>query len=72
MKRILVFTTQLMQTGGIESHILEFCDHMSASGIDITLVVPNFQMKAPEEARLRKACKQVYFNKGKAGARTMG
>ncbi len=71
MKRLLVYITQLMETGGIESHILEFCDYMSASGLEITLIVPNFQMKPSDENCLKTACKHVYFNRGKAGIRTM-
>jgi len=72
MKKLLVYSTQLMETGGIESHILEFCDYLSASGIEITLIVPNFQMKPHEETRLRCSCKKVIINKGRAGLRTMG
>jgi glycosyltransferase involved in cell wall biosynthesis len=71
MKQLLVYSTQLMETGGIESHVLEFCGHMSASGVGITLIVPNFHMKAAEKERLKAACVCVYANKGKAGVRTM-
>ena len=71
MKQLLVFSTQLMETGGIESHILEFCDKLSATGVEITLIVPNFQMKPFEENRLKQSCKKLIVNKGKAGLRTM-
>ncbi|MES2646513.1 MAG: glycosyltransferase family 4 protein [Bacteroidota bacterium] len=71
MKQLLVFSTQLMETGGIESHILEFCDKLSARGVEITLIVPNFQMKPFEESRLKRSCKKLIVNKGKAGLRTM-
>ncbi len=67
LKKLLLYTTQLMKTGGIESHILEFCHHMADSGVSIDLVVPNFQMNHEEEARLKEACNKVYLYRSNSG-----
>jgi glycosyltransferase involved in cell wall biosynthesis len=63
MNKVLVYSTQLMQTGGIESHILEFCKNMSSNGVEIDLVVPNFQMSNKDELLLKKYSNKLYINR---------
>lgn len=62
-KRILVYTTQLMETGGIESHLQEFCRQMATTGAEIDLVVLNAAMTPETEAFYKRTCRWVYFGK---------
>jgi glycosyltransferase involved in cell wall biosynthesis len=59
----LVFSTQLMTTGGIESHLREFCLHLTKSEIIIDLVVLNSAMTEETEAFYREHCRNVYLGK---------
>ncbi|WMJ73265.1 glycosyltransferase family 4 protein [Cytophagaceae bacterium ABcell3] len=63
MSKVLVFTTQIMETGGIESHLNEFCLHFSKAGSSIDLVVLNSCMSLETESFLRKRCRKVYVCK---------
>lgn len=58
---VLVFVTQYMPTGGIESHLREFCLHLVKSGVEVDLVTPNSSMTAETEAFFRQVCRQVYL-----------
>lgn len=61
---ILVYATQHMPTGGIESHIREFCHHMAKSGVNIDLVILNSAMLPETETFFRQGCRKVYLGKG--------
>ncbi|TWW00171.1 glycosyltransferase family 4 protein [Chitinophaga pinensis] len=62
-KRILVYSTQLMETGGIESHLLEFCRQMAANGTEIDLVVLNAATTGETEQFYRSICRKVLFGR---------
>ncbi len=62
-KRILVYTTQLMETGGIESHLQEFCRQMATTGAEIDLVVLNAAMTPETEEFYKRTCRWTYFGK---------
>lgn len=61
-KSILIYCTQLMPAGGIESHIVEFCKNMSAY-FDIDMIVGNFRMPRHETV-IKKYCRKVFLVKG--------
>lgn len=63
VKRLLVFTTQMMETGGLESHIREFCLHMSGAGIAIDLIVLNSAMIPENEAFFNAVCHRIFLGK---------
>ncbi|WP_158824911.1 glycosyltransferase family 4 protein [Mucilaginibacter lacusdianchii] len=63
MGKLLVYTTQHLETGGIESHLQEFCKNMAAAGAEIDLVVLNAAMLPETEAMYRKVCRKVYFGR---------
>lgn len=65
--RVLLYCTQLLDTGGIENHILEFTEKLASSGTEIDIVIPNFQMGPAGELRLRKHCSRVFLNKTLTG-----
>jgi len=57
-----------MPNGGIESHILSYCDKMSQQhNMSIDIIVPNFQMGEVELTRLKESCDRVILHKGKLG-----
>ncbi|OUJ71200.1 glycosyltransferase family 4 protein [Hymenobacter crusticola] len=58
---IVVFATQYMPTGGIESHLREFCFHLAESGVAIDLVIANSVMPPEAEAFFRRICRRVYL-----------
>ena len=62
-KTVLVYVTQLMSRGGIESHILEFISELSEEGVIIDLLVPNFQMNLDLEHKLKKSCRRLVLNR---------
>ena len=68
---ILVFATQHMPTGGIESHLQEFCFHMSASEVKVDLVVLNSAMLPQTEAFFRHCCRTVCLIKHKRSLRRL-
>jgi glycosyltransferase involved in cell wall biosynthesis len=63
MKRILVFTTQMMKTGGIESHLREFCFQMNKNKVEIDFVVLNAVMLPENEIFFDKICRKLFFVK---------
>lgn len=70
-KSILVFATQHMQTGGIESHLQEFCLHMAAAGFKIDLVVTNSSMLPETALFFRGVCRNVYLGKESSSLKKM-
>lgn len=61
MGKILVFSTQLLNTGGIESHLLEFCRVISSAGHSIDLLVPKNGMDQVNIKKLKCYCSNVYL-----------
>lgn len=62
-KKILIYCTQLLETGGIENHILEFTSKMAAAGVKADIVVANFRMNDEQEGKIRANCEKVFLNK---------
>jgi peptidoglycan/LPS O-acetylase OafA/YrhL len=60
---VVVYATQHMPTGGIESHLQEFCRNLTESGIIVDLVIRNSAMTPSTEAYFRRICRQVYLGK---------
>ena len=50
-----------MPTGGIESHLLEFCKQMAASGTEIDFIVPNSQMLPETKAQFEAVCHKIFL-----------
>jgi glycosyltransferase involved in cell wall biosynthesis len=71
-RRILIFVTQHMRTGGIESHLMKFCENLASSGSKVDLLVLNSQMHASDEVHYRRICNSVVLGTGGGGlARTL-
>jgi glycosyltransferase involved in cell wall biosynthesis len=60
-KKLLIFATQLMETGGIESHVREFCKQINSIDIEIDLMVLNSKLLPDDEAYYRGICNNVYL-----------
>jgi glycosyltransferase involved in cell wall biosynthesis len=52
----------MMETGGIESHLREFCLRLSAE-VEVDLVILNSDMSAESEAYFKSLCGHTYFGK---------
>lgn len=69
---VLVFATQHMPAGGIESHLQEFCRHLSRSGVALDLIITDSRMDPGTEKLFRRHCRRVYLGKlGKSSLRTL-
>ena len=57
-----MFSTQLMQTGGIESHINEFVEKMSISGLyELDILVLNSKLSIEQESFIKSRCSWSCF-----------
>jgi len=66
-KKILLYSTQLMETGGIESHIKEFISQMAAQdNVSIDLVVLNAKNSQEQKQNLIKQCKRAFLPSSKS------
>ncbi|MDF7820400.1 glycosyltransferase family 4 protein [Runella sp. MFBS21] len=61
--KILVFSTQFKSSGGIESHLLEFCRHMSEADVLIDLVVFNTDIIVEIDNQLKKIVRCAYLGR---------
>ena len=68
---ILVYATQHMPTGGIESHLREFCLNLAESGAAVDLVVRNAVLLPETEAFFRRICRHVYLGHNDALSRLL-
>jgi glycosyltransferase involved in cell wall biosynthesis len=59
--KIVVFATQHMQTGGIESHLQQFCIQMAKVDVQISLVILNSAMLPETEHLYRNVCHKVFL-----------
>ncbi|WP_405325931.1 glycosyltransferase family 4 protein [Leeuwenhoekiella sp. LLG6367-2.1] len=60
--RLLVYSTQMMSTGGIESHLLHFIKECVRDNIQITFIVLNSQISASNTLVLEGLCEHVFVN----------
>ncbi|MFN9710989.1 MAG: glycosyltransferase family 4 protein [Bacteroidota bacterium] len=61
MAKVLVFSTQLLNTGGIESHIFQFCKELSKQDHDIDLLVLNSKIESSKRNVITTFCRRVAF-----------
>jgi glycosyltransferase involved in cell wall biosynthesis len=62
---VLVYATQHMKIGGIESHLKEFCNWLTKKGAEIDLIVLNADMLPETEEFYKKTCRRFYAGKQK-------
>jgi glycosyltransferase involved in cell wall biosynthesis len=60
---ILVYSTQHMKIGGIESHLQEFCYSLNKKKVEIDLIVLNSEMLPKTEEFYKKTCRRFYGGK---------
>lgn len=60
-KKCLIFVTQLLETGGIESHIKEFCFQMQDDQIEFSLLVLNSNTNNETTKQFVDSCKSVWL-----------
>jgi glycosyltransferase involved in cell wall biosynthesis len=59
IRQILVFATQMTATGGIENHLVRFCERLAAIGADITFLCPDFRPSPELDRKLRQTCRRM-------------
>jgi glycosyltransferase involved in cell wall biosynthesis len=62
---VLVYATQHMKIGGIESHLQEFCHWLNKKGAKIDLIVLNADLLPETEEFYKKTCRRFYAGKKK-------
>lgn len=60
-KKVLVFTTQLLETGGIESHLKEFCSQLNESNLSISILVLNSKASKQTELFYKNSCENSWI-----------
>jgi glycosyltransferase involved in cell wall biosynthesis len=69
---VLVFATQHMKIGGIESHLQEFCYWLTENGVKIDLIILDAKMLPETEAFFHKVCRRFFSgNYGKSSFRLL-
>lgn len=58
---LLIYCTQLLPTGGIESHILEFCKQIHAQNVKIDLLVFNSSISEKQKEHYRFYCNRLFL-----------
>lgn len=56
-----MYTTQYMPTGGIESHLREFCSNLNLKDVSIDLLVLNSKMLPETKGLFAKVCNHLYL-----------
>src|SRR5262249_18003358 len=59
---LLVYSAQMETVGGIESHVLEFCERFAAKGWRVTLMSSRFAANPTAVRRLRDARVELILN----------
>jgi len=60
-KKVLFFTTQLLETGGIESHLKEFCFQLNESNLSVSILVLNSKANKQTEFFYKNVCENTWF-----------
>lgn len=63
---LVVFATQMTESGGIENHLVRLCEHMHALGVPTVFFCPDYRAAPGLDSRLRKVCGQMFvFGSGR-------
>lgn len=58
-RRILIFSTQMWETGGIENHLVRFAEQLSEQGVKLVFICPNYALGVGLDKRLRAHCESL-------------
>jgi hypothetical protein len=62
-KKVLIFVTQLLETGGIESHLKEFCLQFKESNIQLSILVLNSKASEQTHSFYNDFCENTWIFK---------
>ena len=62
-KKVLIFVTQLLETGGIESHLKEFCLQFKESNIQVSILVLNSKASEQTHSFYHNFCENTWIFK---------
>lgn len=57
---VVVFSTQMTESGGIENHLVRLCEHMHAGGVPTVFFCPDYRAGRGLDSRLRKSCERMF------------
>lgn len=63
-KKVIIYSTQLLETGGIESHLKQFSEQMQGSDFDFSILVLNNKANNETIKLYKKYCKNVWLING--------
>lgn len=63
-KHLVVFSTQMTASGGIENHLVRLCEHLSAKGARIEFFCPDYRASGGLDRRLKAACSRMVIYGG--------
>jgi glycosyltransferase involved in cell wall biosynthesis len=64
---LIVFSTQMTASGGIENHLVRLCEHLSAAGVCLLFFCPDYRLGDGLDRRLRAACRRMMILSGDPG-----
>jgi glycosyltransferase involved in cell wall biosynthesis len=60
-KKVLIFVTQLLETGGIESHLKEFCLQFKESNIQVSILILNSKASIQTHSFYKEVCENAWI-----------
>ncbi len=63
--KTLIYVTQLLESGGIESHLKEFCRNMSAEEMELSILVGYYKGDKKTKLYYQSICKNAWFIQSK-------
>jgi glycosyltransferase involved in cell wall biosynthesis len=56
MRKVIVFSSQMTRSGGIENHLVRFCEYFASENIKVIFLCADYRTSHGLDVRLRKAC----------------
>ncbi len=63
--KTLIYVTQLLESGGIESHLKEFCRNMNSEEMELSLIVGYYKGDNKTKVYYQSICKNAWFIQSK-------
>jgi glycosyltransferase involved in cell wall biosynthesis len=63
--KTLIYVTQLLESGGIESHLKEFCRNMNAEEMDLSILIGYYKGDTKTKLYYQSICKNAWFIQSK-------
>lgn len=64
MRNLIIFATQMTESGGIENHLVRLCEYLSGAGCRILFLCADYRAGLGLDSRLRAACEEMLVLRG--------